>query len=98
MPPIRQKIWTIYKYPLETVDEQTILMPSGAKVLTVQLQGDVPCVWALVNVNSPLQPYRFDIVGTGNPFPGDIYPKDYVGTFQMNISPLVFHVFQHMKG
>ena len=37
----------IYKYPLEVQDEQVVMLPTGAKILTVQSQKDRPCLWAL---------------------------------------------------
>ena len=40
---------TIWKYPLETVTNQTVRMPLGSKILTVQVQHAYPCLWAVVD-------------------------------------------------
>lgn len=42
----------IYKYAIEITDDQDIVMPVGAKILTVQNQNGVPCIWAMVDPNS----------------------------------------------
>ena len=81
---------TIWKFPLEVVDDQIVDMPYGATILTVQAQNDVPCMWALVGTNNALVPRAFHIAGTGHPFNG---VGDYVGTFQLSGGALVFHVF-----
>jgi hypothetical protein len=84
----------IYKYPLEIKDTVTVKMPRCAKVLTVQVQRGVPCIWAAVD---PLQPYLdrrvFRIVGTGQSFMRESVNR-YVGTFQMFGGDLVYHVFE----
>lgn len=40
-------------------DEFELLMPPGAHVLTVQLQGEQPCIWALVDPAQPEQSRRW---------------------------------------
>ena len=42
----------IYKYAIEITDDRDIVMPVGAKILTVQNQNGVPCIWAMVDPNS----------------------------------------------
>lgn len=82
---------TIYKYKLQP--GRTVLdMPDGAKVLTVQTQGDDVCLWALVEPNKPTTRRFFDVYGTGHQMPAD--PGAYVATFQMGGSALVWHVFE----
>lgn len=39
----------IYKYAIEITDDQDIVMPVGAKILTVQNQNGVPCIWACIS-------------------------------------------------
>lgn len=86
---------TIWKYPLEVRDENIITMPHGASVLAVQMQGDIPCLWALVDPSLLNENRLFRTYGTGHPF--DL--KDatgFVGTYQ--IRGLVFHVFERRQG
>lgn len=80
----------IYKYKLEITDVQTILMPRGASILTVQLQEGEPHVWALVNPEYAKEEIVIHTYGTGSPIetPG----KLYIGTYQLN--GFVWHVFQ----
>lgn len=85
------KIW---KWTLAVTDVQTIQMPVGATVLTVQVQGEEPQIWALVDETIHRYTSRkFAAYGTGNPMPdGD--PGRYVGTYQIHGGALVFHVFE----
>ena len=46
---------TIWKYQLDTTDKQTITMPFGAEILSVQMQGLNPCMWVLVNPSKELE-------------------------------------------
>lgn len=84
----------IWKWTLATTDRQTIEMPVGAKILTVQAQGEEAQLWALCpDEHGPKEPRRFEIHGTGNPMPnGD--PGAYVGTYQLMEGRLIFHVFE----
>ena len=82
---------TIWKFPIQTTDEQIVSMPIGAEILCVQVHNAFPCLWALVN---PINPQYFRIVrvvGTGHPC-FELNMSDYVGTYQLP-SGLVFHVF-----
>lgn len=83
---------TIFKYPLVVTDEQKILVPVGAEILCVQMQRDVPCLWAEVNVEETMREYReIFIHGTGHKYNPH---KRYIGTFQKFDGALVFHVFE----
>jgi hypothetical protein len=84
---------TIYKYPLEIVDEQTILMPKDALILqTVQIQNNDVVIWASVNTDNEKVAVTFYTFGTGNKLPEDIKGKLlYIGTYQKNW--FVGHVF-----
>ncbi len=56
---------TIYKYTLDSQD-CTLQLPKGAEILTVQLQNQIPNLWALVNPNtSESEERHISIVGTG---------------------------------
>jgi hypothetical protein len=70
----------------------SIKMPAGAEILTVQMQGATPKIWALVDPTAPLEERRLQVVGTGHPF--ELREgAEYLGTFQMNGGSFVFHVF-----
>lgn len=80
---------TIWKYSLAVTDEQTLRVPAVRDVLCVQMQGPVPCLWAVVDPNADPKPLKIYTYGTGNPLPDD--PGRYVGTYQMGV--FVWHVF-----
>lgn len=81
----------IFKYPLEVTDEQVVVMPAGAVILCVQLQGPTPCLWAIVNPDAPKTKRRIDTYGTGKTLAEA--PGYYIGTYQLHGGGLVFHVF-----
>ena len=81
---------TIYKYPLEITDEQTVSMPIGAQVLSAQMQGNNLCIWALVDSDNFNCDRRVRIFGTGNTVVLDDNWK-FVGSVQERI--FVWHIF-----
>lgn len=83
----------IWKYELGVIDEQHLFLPVDAKILTVQMQYGICCLWALVNEENTAKELRkIAIYGTGNPLPDN--PGEYIATFQMHGGDLVFHVFE----
>lgn len=83
---------TVFKYPFSTADEVTIPMPQNAQILSLQTQGDGPCIWALVDPKERLRSRTFRIFGTGHALPDE--PMLFVGTCQIYGGSLVFHVFE----
>lgn len=83
----------IYKYDLPADSVNVIKMPE-AEVLTVQVQGGSPKLWALVNPTAKPTANYFLTVGTGAQIPNEIKIQRYIGTFQLSAGALVFHVFQ----
>lgn len=83
----------IWKFPLSMIDSQSILMPEGAQVLAVQVQGGVPCLWALVDTEAPQVSQTVRIHGTGHRCDDTLDRHNYLGTFQLERGALVFHVF-----
>lgn len=87
----------VLKYTLETTDRQSLSMPAGAKILTVQTQYEMCQLWALVDETENVREARhFVIVGMGNPFPDGIH-FTFIGTYQLRSGGLVFHVFEVLK-
>jgi hypothetical protein len=81
---------TIYKYPIEITDKQTVSMPIGARVLSAQMQGTQLCIWALVEVGNINCDRRVRVFGTGNTVKLDGNWK-FVDSVQERI--FVWHVF-----
>lgn len=83
---------TIYKYTLELNDRQEIVMPALAEILCVQMQDGKAHLWAEVESNATKYTRIIGIFGTGNPIPSN--PKAYIGTIQIPLHGLVFHVYE----
>lgn len=86
---------TIWKFPLEVTDSQSVKMPKASRILSVQTQGGQPCLWAWVDSEAPLETRTFHTFGTGHPMRKDARQiLEHVGTYQLNDGALVFHVFE----
>ena len=86
----------IYKYPLKTIDLQSIILPIGAEILKIQVQHGEPQLWALVDSENLSETRFFETFGTGHPI-DDSVERKYVGTYQISNGNLVFHVFERIK-
>lgn len=88
---------TIYKFPLDIKDIQTIEMPDGAEILTVQVQKGTLNMWALLDVEKPLTERVFEVFGTGHPVYCDMgINRKYIGTAQTMGDNLVWHIFERL--
>lgn len=87
---------TIYKYPLLVTDYQEVLMPIASEILTIQIQDENACLWALVDPKETIVEYRsIEIFGTGHPIHYDMgVSRKYISTFQLQGGNLVFHAFE----
>ena len=83
---------TIWKWKLAMHAEETVQMPWGAKILTVQTHGQVPQLWALCDPEAAKVPRRIAIYGTGQQTPDA--PGEYIGTFALQDGAFVFHAFE----
>lgn len=85
----------VYKYPVEIADVQTILLPIGAQILSVQEQNGNAYLWAIVNPDTDSEPRRFRLYETGHNIETENLLK-FVGTFQLLGGRLVFHLFEEV--
>lgn len=84
----------IFKVELKMDDSQEILMPNGAQFLSVQIQYNTICIWALVDLALEVKKYKILKFGTGF----DIDPSlimTFIGTVQYG--PTVWHFFHQLK-
>lgn len=90
---------TIWKFPLEIADMQLIKMPLGSKILTVQVQREKLCLWALVNPHPQLrkESRKILIYGTGYDIVKSKRIK-YINTCQLHNGFFVGHVFEDVSG
>jgi len=83
---------SVYKYTLK-VTERQILETQSTNILSVKVQNkNEIVVYALVDTDSPMHKYEFNISGTGHPIDVTINKFDFLGTVEVYDS-LMFHVF-----
>ena len=82
----------IYKYELSIESNQTLTMPRGSKILSIQLQQERLYLWAIVNNQNDAKERRFTIVGTGHEF--NLSGLRYISTVQQRGGALVWHIFE----
>lgn len=87
----------VWKFPIDMVDEFAIDMPEGARILTVQIQRQQPCLWVLCDPSKPIETRVFRLAGTGHALGWPLGLLAYVGTFQVAGGSLVFHVFEMVQ-
>jgi hypothetical protein len=87
---------TIWKFELKITDNQTIVMPVNSEILTVQAQNEIPYIWALVDPTETRENRFIEMFGTGRDVHYDMgVSRNYLGTYQLHDSSLVFHVFEY---
>lgn len=86
----------VWKFKLSEAKE-SIEMPIGAQILSVQVQSREPHLWALVDPKEANESRCFEVYGTGHPIHYDMaIERNYIGTIQTNEGRLVFHVFEQL--
>lgn len=84
--------YRVYKYYLQVVDDQRIML--RGKPLSAVVQGDAIVVYALYSEEVEPQSYLFHISGTGHPIPDTIIQEyAFLDTVLMYGGKLVFHIF-----
>ena len=68
----------------------------GAQILSVQAQGEVVCVWALVDTDFPDELRDFWLMPTGATFDGTA-SLEYRGTVLLHGGEYVLHVFEQLE-
>ncbi len=93
---------TIWKFPFAVSDMVAIEMPSGAKILHVEVQPasslverSQPCLWALVDPEAKKCLRSFYIFGTGHSLGPRADDLRHVGTFLDGA--FVWHVFEEKR-
>lgn len=85
---------TVYKYDVPNESHFSLVLPLGAKILTVQTQDDKPQIWALVNSENPVKTHNFLLVTTGDLIKEDRNLLNYIGTFQQRGGSFIGHLFE----
>jgi hypothetical protein len=83
---------TVYKYQFEFAEEITIELPASSYILSIQMQDGKPSLWARVDTDNEVVPYKFECYWTGQAIV-DVEKLGFIATVQAN-EGLVWHVFQ----
>lgn len=87
----------IWKYPLE-VSHNTLKIPKGYEILSVQSQYGRPCLWVLVDPKAEKEDVILRTFGTGHPLSKEeITNVKFIGTYQLNGGNFIGHVFKVLK-
>jgi hypothetical protein len=73
-------------------------MPGEVRVLSVDVQGGTPCLWALVEPEQAVKVHEFRLIGTGHPIYIDPINMRFIGTFQLHDGRIIFHLFEITEG
>jgi hypothetical protein len=84
---------TIFKQTLDTVYEQTIELPEYSRILCINVQHGIPCIWYECNPNMPEEEVKIFCVGTGGELPERV-GLEYLGTVLMFGGDCVFHYYK----
>lgn len=84
---------TIHKYEVSMTDEFTLSLPTGAEVLSIQIQNKHYRLWAVVDPIRKEEKRTFIIRGTGHPLPDR--PIKHIATVQQEL--YVWHFFEVLK-
>jgi len=79
---------TIWKFQFEISDEIIIEMPEGSEILSIQVQGGMPTLWAICDPSRKNYNRVLSCYGTGHKVR---YTQNYIGTIQIN--GFVWHLF-----
>lgn len=84
----------IWKFPFELQEFFTIPMPENTEILTVQMQKNVPCIWAFVVPGIAKEKRNFRLLGTGHKVALNECNSGYIGTIQTHDETFVWHLFE----
>jgi len=82
----------IFKYKLEGVNNK-VFMHKGAKIIHLDMQDNLPVIWAIVD-SSEIEERYFHLIGTGSEFRPEKY--NYIGTVPFNNYEEVYHIFEQL--
>jgi hypothetical protein len=85
---------TVWKYRIPPGARFPVEMPEGAQIVHVDMQGDTPQMWAVVDPALPTEERWFRLVGTGHEIPECSGRRKHVGSFLTRGGAFVFHLFE----
>ena len=85
---------TIWKYEIPIADEFTLMLKKGGRILCVQVQRGIPCIWVIVDTEAEEEARCFMLRGTGHELAASSGTYYYIGTFQLGNGDFVGHLFE----
>jgi len=82
---------TVWKFRLDSINEQELRIPRGYTPLCIMIQDEQPQLWCRVDAASPEIPVKVFTHGTGHAITDP--SVSYVGSYQLCNGALVLHVF-----
>lgn len=85
----------IFKYPIPFSGEFELELPTGAKIIHVDTQTNIPdelCIWAIVDASALLETRLFFLLGTGHFLPRTDADLHHIGT--VLVQNFVWHLFE----
>lgn len=82
----------VFKYELGVEGATTTIKGHFAAILSVQMQGGIPCIWMEVD-DEAYEEYELNITAYGTGWDLPKAPLDYYGTIVDNECGLVWHYF-----
>lgn len=72
-----------------------ITMPVNAEIISVQIQNETLCLWAICDDDKGVETETrvIKLIGTGHPMPD--LPREFIGTVQQGSS--VWHIFEDIR-
>jgi hypothetical protein len=83
---------TVYKEKLDITQHQEVELPSGYKILTINLQNNLPMIWFLCDTENPKVPVTIHMYNTGQSIA--MYPGRYISTVHPSRGTHVVHCFE----
>ena len=91
------QVKTIWKYPLEIQEEQTVEVPYGSQLLSLMGQNDLPVLYVLVNPYTKVKEvWHFSLWATGQKIGDEMLRTSiFVGTVSTYEGRLIWHLWRN---
>jgi hypothetical protein len=88
----------IFKYQMPVLEQFTMKLPAGARILRVADQGGMFWLWALINTDQPDEERRFRAFKCGGSIPIETAHLRYIGFCAVHVQQeLGLYIFEEEK-
>ena len=88
---VKNAACAVHKWKLRFLDEQTLEVPRGSQILSVEEQQGGIVLYAAVTAEAIKETVQVYVYGTGHPMSRK--PSRFIGTVKLHEGGLMFHVF-----